>query len=317
MKHKILPISIIYINEDMINQRIDNFMHSRYKNIPKSMIYRIIRTGKIRINKKRVKPHYKLKIRDILKIPPIKILYNNSKNIFFPLNHAKNLLNSILYEDKHLLIINKPSGIAVHGGSGLNFGVIEYFRKLRPLDKFLELMHRIDRETSGILILAKKRTSLAFLHQQLREKKIRKEYIALVHGLWPEHIKKISKPLLKAKIQEKQKKVSIDEKGKPSETHFKIKKQFSSSTLLLVTPKTGRTHQIRVHSSYAGHPILFDKRYGNNNLDADIKMKNKYNINRLLLHASEIHFIHPENGKKMCIKAPLDINFKNYLSTII
>jgi 23S rRNA pseudouridine955/2504/2580 synthase len=129
MKHKILPISIIYINEDMINQRIDNFMHSRYKNVPKSMIYRIIRTGKIRINKKRVKPHYKLKIRDILKIPPIKILCNDSKNNFFPLNHAKNLLNSILYEDKHLLIINKPSGIAVHGGSGLNFGIIEYFRK--------------------------------------------------------------------------------------------------------------------------------------------------------------------------------------------
>ncbi|QCI17742.1 23S rRNA pseudouridine(955/2504/2580) synthase RluC [Buchnera aphidicola (Acyrthosiphon lactucae)] len=314
MKYKILPISIIYINKDMLNQRIDNFMHCRFKNVPKSMIYRIIRTGKIRINKKRIKPHYKLKIGDELKIPPIKVS-SNIKNNFFPFNHAKNLLNSILYEDNHLLIINKPSGIAVHGGSGLNFGVIEFFRKLRPLDKFLELVHRIDRETSGVLMLAKKRTSLASLHQQLREKKIKKEYIALVHGSWPIHIKKISEPLLKIRLKNKQKIVLINQKGKPAETFFQIKKKFSSSTLLSITPKTGRTHQIRVHTSYAGHPILFDKRYGKSNLDANIK--NKKNINRLLLHSSGIHFIHPKNGNKTYIKAPLDTDFKNYLNNII
>ncbi|AEO08696.1 ribosomal large subunit pseudouridine synthase C [Buchnera aphidicola str. Ak (Acyrthosiphon kondoi)] len=314
MKHKILPISIVYINKDMLNQRIDNFMHSRFKNVPKSMIYRIIRTGKIRINKKRIKPHYKLKIGDILKIPPIKISCD-LKHTFFPLNHAKNLLNSILYEDNYLLIINKPSGIAVHGGSGLSFGIIEYFRKLRPLDKFLELVHRIDRETSGVLILAKKRTSLISLHTQLREKKIKKEYIALVHGLWPIHIKKISEPLLKIRLKNKQKIVLIDQKGKPSETHFQIKKKFSSSTLLSIVPKTGRTHQIRVHTLHAGHPILFDKRYGKNSLDHNIK--NNTGINRLLLHSSGIHFLHPQNGKKIYIKAPLDIDFQNYLNNMI
>ncbi|QCI20483.1 23S rRNA pseudouridine(955/2504/2580) synthase RluC [Buchnera aphidicola (Brachycaudus cardui)] len=314
MKYKILPVSIIYINENMINQRLDNFMHSRFKNVPKSMIYRIIRTGKIRINKKRIQPYYKLKIGDMLRIPPIKISYH-AKNTFFPVDYAKILLNSILYEDNDLLIINKPSGIAVHGGSGLNFGVIEYFRKLRPLNTFIELVHRIDRETSGVLMLAKKRMSLASLHEQLREQKIKKEYIALVHGLWPCHINKITEPLLKTKIHNKQKKVLVDPIGKPSQTYFTIKKKFSTSTLLSITPKTGRTHQIRVHTSYIGHPILFDKRYGKNRLDKNIT--NKTNTNRLLLHSSTVNFIHPKNGKKLCIKAPLDIDFKTILNTII
>lgn len=314
MKHKILPTSIIYINEDMINQRLDNFMHSKFKNLPKSMIYRIIRIGKIRVNKKRIKPCYKLKLGDILKIPPIKIL-NNIKKTFFPSNQTKSLINSIIYEDNDLIIINKPSGIAVHGGSGLNFGVIEYFRKIRPFEKFLELVHRIDRETSGILILAKKRLSLISLHKQLRENKIKKKYIALVHGLWPFKIRKISKPLLKLNLQNTQKKVLINPLGKPSETFFTVKKRFSSSTLLLITPKTGRTHQIRVHTSSIGHPIFFDKKYGKNYLD--ISTKNQTNINRLLLHSSEINFIHPKNNNKICIKAPLDKEFKSYLKNMI
>ncbi|ANZ22553.1 RNA pseudouridine synthase [Buchnera aphidicola (Diuraphis noxia)] len=314
MKYKILPVSIIYINENMINQRVDNFMHSRFKNLPKSMIYRIIRTGKIRINKKKIKPYYKLKLGDILKIPPIKI-FKDIKHVCFSTSHDQNLLKNIIYEDDDLLIINKPSGIAVHGGSGLNFGIIEYFRKLRPLEKFLELVHRLDRETSGILILAKKRLSLISLHKQLREKKVKKKYIGLVHGLWPLNITKISKPLLKLKWNKIQKKVLIDSSGKPSETYFDIKKRFSSSTLLSIIPKTGRTHQIRVHTSYIGHPIVFDKRYGKNNLDTNIK--NKININRLLLHSSEINFIHPRNNNKMCIYAPLDEKFKDFLNKIV
>ncbi|QCI23880.1 23S rRNA pseudouridine(955/2504/2580) synthase RluC [Buchnera aphidicola (Macrosiphoniella sanborni)] len=314
MKYKITSTSITHIDKDMINQRIDNFMHGKFKNVPKSMIYRIIRTGKVRINDKKIQPYYKLQTGDILKIPPIKILYHPKKS-FFPLNNAKILLNSILYEDNDLLIINKPSGIAVHGGSGCTFGVIEYFRKLRPLDKFLELVHRIDRETSGILIIAKKRQSLVFLHKQLREKKIEKEYIALVHGTWPINIKKISEPLLKVKFQNNEKKVLINPNGKPSETYFYIKKTFSKSTLLSIIPKTGRTHQIRAHALHAGHPILFDKRYGKNNLDAHIK--NKISICRLLLHSYKINFIHPKNGNITFITAPLDREFQNYLNNMI
>lgn len=314
MKDKILPVSIIYINKDMINQRLDNFIHSKFKHLPKSMIYRIIRTGKIRINKKRIRPYYKLKLGDMIKIPPIKVSNNIKKN-FFPSNHAINLLNNIIYEDNDLLIINKPSGIAVHGGSGLNFGVIEYFRKLRPMEKFLELVHRIDRDTSGILILAKKRLSLISLHRQLREKQIKKKYIALVHGLWPFKIKRISEPLLKIKSQNTKKKTLIHPSGKDSETLFTVIKRFSSSTLLSIIPKTGRTHQIRAHTSYVGHPIFFDKNYGKKNLD--INIKNKININRLLLHCSEINFIHPSNGNKTYIQAPLDKIFKEYLQYMI
>lgn len=314
MKYETTSTSILYINKDMKNQRIDNFIRSKFKTVPKSMIYRIIRTGKVTINTKRIKPNYKLQIGDILKIPPIKILYHEKKT-FFPLNNAKILLNSIVYEDNDLLIINKPSGIAVHGGSGCDFGVIECFRKLRPINKFLQLVHRIDRETSGILILAKKRTALISLHQQLREKKIEKEYIALVHGLWPNNIKKISEPILKVKFQNNEKKVLIDHNGKPSETYFNIKKKFSSSTLLSIFPKTGRTHQIRAHTAHIGHPIFFDKRYGNNNLDSDIK--NTIKTYRLLLHSYKMNFLHPNNGNKIVIVAPLDRDIKYYLNNMI
>ncbi|QIQ41370.1 MAG: 23S rRNA pseudouridine(955/2504/2580) synthase RluC [Buchnera aphidicola (Aphis urticata)] len=314
MTYKILSSSIIYINEDMINQRIDNFLKKKFKNIPKSMIYRIIRTGKIRINKKRIKPNYKLKIGDILKVPSIKV-FIEERQCFHINNYEKKLLNNILYEDNYLLIINKPSGIAVHGGSGINFGVIEYLRSIRPLDKFLELVHRIDRDTSGILIVAKKRTSLISMHQQIREKKIKKEYIALVHGLWPHNLKKISEPLLKVCLHNKQKKMFINNNGKISETYFKIKKQYSCTTLMSIFPKTGRTHQIRAHTSYAGHPILFDQRYGNSDLDQIIK--NKINSIRLLLHAISIDFVHPNSSNILHIEAPLDMNIRNFLQNLV
>ncbi|CAL4323639.1 23S rRNA pseudouridine(955/2504/2580) synthase RluC [Buchnera aphidicola] len=314
MTYKMTSVSIIYINEDMINQRIDNFLQKKFKNVPKSMIYRIIRIGKIRINKKRIKPQYKLKIGDRIRIPPIKVIDKKEKK-FFISEHQKIILHNVLYEDKDLLIINKPSGIAVHGGSGIKLGIIEYFRKCRPLEKTLELVHRLDRDTSGVLVLAKNRTSLISLHKQIREKKIQKKYIALVHGSWPIHLKKISEPILKTYSKNKQKKMLIHQDGKASETYFEIKKKYSCTTLMSIKPKTGRTHQIRIHTLYAGYPILFDKIYGKNSLDKNIK--NKIKINRLLLHASSINFTHPKNGKKIYITAPLDIDFKNYLINLI
>ncbi len=314
MTYKTLSASIIYINKDMINQRIDNFLKKKFKNIPKSMIYRIIRTGKVRINKKRIKPSYKLKIGDNLKIPPIKILIEEKKQ-FCIKKYEENLLNHILYEDNYLLVINKPSGIAVHAGSGISFGVIEYLRDIRPLEKFLELVHRIDRETSGILILAKKRTALIAMHQQIREKKIIKEYIALVHGIWPHSLKKISQPLLKIHLKNKQKKMFIHNHGKTAETYFQIRKQYSCTTLMSIFPKTGRTHQIRAHTSHEGHPICFDERYGNSNLDKLIK--NKINPKRLLLHAFSINFIHPKSGNMLYIKAPLSVSIRNFLKTLV
>ncbi|WP_422667266.1 23S rRNA pseudouridine(955/2504/2580) synthase RluC [Buchnera aphidicola] len=313
MKKATKNISIIYITENMINQRIDNFLIKQYKNIPKSMIYRIIRTGKIRVNHKKIKPYYKLQINDQLNIPKIYNIQPKKKLVSF--DHVSYLKNTIIYEDQYLLIINKPSGIAVHGGSGISFGIIEYFRNIRPLHNFLELVHRIDRDTSGIVILAKKRISLCELHRQLREKKIKKEYIGLVHGLWPSNIKNIKEPLLKIKYQNQLKKVVVHESGKISETYFKIEKKYLSSTLLNIKPTTGRTHQIRVHTLHAGYPIVFDNRYGKKKLD--LNLYNTTKINRLLLHAYKICFIHPHNGKKMNIIAPLDIKFKNYLNTLV
>jgi 23S rRNA pseudouridine955/2504/2580 synthase len=298
----------------MINQRIDNFMHKKFKNAPKNMIYRIIRTGKVRVNKKKIAPFYKLKIGDILNIPPIQVPYKK-RNIFI-LERTKNiLLNHVLYEDESLLIVNKPSGIAVHGGSGLKFGIIEFFRQCYPKNRFLELVHRIDRETSGIVMIAKKRLALISLHEQFRKNNIQKKYIALVHGLWPLNIKKISQPIKKKLFNNQKQKVFIAQTGKFAETYFKINKQYSRTTLLDIFPKTGRTHQIRVHTSHIGHPILFDTRYGQHDLDNNIN--NKIKINRMLLHASEIHFTHPQNAKKIKITAPLEIKFQKYLNAMI
>lgn len=305
-----LSVSHLNITENMINQRIDNFLIKKFKKIPKSMIYRIIRIGKIRINKKRVKPKYKLKLGDKIKIPAIKD--NNITNEITKIpEKIKHLVSkNILYEDNYLLIINKPSGIAVHGGSGLKFGIIEILRHLRPLVNSLELVHRLDKDTSGILMLSKKPNILRNMHQQLREKKIKKKYIALVHGRWPNKLKKISLPLLK----NHKKLVSVNSKGKNSETRFIVKKLYSTTSLMLIRPITGRTHQIRVHALSVGHPIVFDNRYGNTVLDKKIKISFS---KKLLLHANKISFTHPKTKKIVFIQAKIEKDFKQFLSHLI
>ncbi|CAL4321762.1 RluA family pseudouridine synthase [Buchnera aphidicola] len=307
---KKISVSIVKIDKEMINQRIDNFIKSQFRKIPKGLLYKIIRIGRIRVNKKRVKPDYKLKIGDILRIPPFhekKI----KKNITINLNIKKKLLSSILYEDEYLLVINKPPGIAVHGGSGLNFGIIEGFRLLKEKYQYLELIHRLDKNTSGILMLAKKKSCLKNIHEQFRKKIIEKQYIALVHGKWKDNIRIISKPLIKNKLFNGKKHVTISCNGKQSKTIFIVKKRFDLNTMLLIIPKTGRTHQIRVHAAYAGHPIIFDNYYGNKKLDYQINQK--YQHEKILLHAIKISFFHPLSKKKIYIKAPLENRFKKYL----
>ncbi|WP_343191985.1 RluA family pseudouridine synthase [Buchnera aphidicola (Formosaphis micheliae)] len=304
----------------MEQQRIDNFLIKKFKTMPKSLIYKNIRIGKIKINKKKIKPKYKLKIGDKINVISMmtnhltknKITIINQKKIF----KIKNIFfNNILYEDEHLLIINKPSGIAVHGGSGIHFGIIECIRQLRQKNTFLELVHRLDRSTSGILLLAKKRSALINLHQQLRDNQIKKKYLALVHGNWPESKKIVITPLLKIKQFNKKNIVIVNNKGKISETHFKIQKKYINNTLLSVTPITGRTHQIRVHTSHVGHPIVFDDRYGRH--DLDIYNKTKEINNRLLLHANEINFLHPKFNYRINILAPLEKNVKKYLDLLL
>ncbi|HDL3293158.1 TPA: 23S rRNA pseudouridine(955/2504/2580) synthase RluC, partial [Mannheimia haemolytica] len=237
----------------------------------------------------------------------------NEAPISTKLNKVAELESQILYEDDSMLVINKPSGIAVHGGSGLSFGVIEALRALRPQARFLELVHRIDRDTSGILLVAKKRSALRSLHEQLREKVVQKDYLALVRGQWQAHTKVIKAPLLKNELASGERIVRVSEEGKPSETRFSIEERYANATLVKASPITGRTHQIRVHTQYAGHPIALDDKYGD--VEFDSKMK-EVGLQRLFLHAHAIRFEHPKTGEEMVITAPLDKTLKGVLAKL-
>ncbi|PNH97169.1 23S rRNA pseudouridine(955/2504/2580) synthase RluC [Vibrio diazotrophicus] len=303
-------VQFIDIDEDMAGQRIDNFLRNQLKSIPKSMVYRILRKGEVRVNKKRVKAEYKLEAGDVVRVPPVTI-EAKAEEATAPstkLNKVAELEHCILHEDDHVLILNKPSGTAVHGGSGLKFGAIEALRALRPQARFLELVHRIDRDTSGILLVAKKRSALRHLQAQFREKTVQKYYFALVMGEWESKWKVVNAPLLKNEVNSI---VRVNSNGKPSETRFKILEKFEQATLIQASPITGRTHQIRVHTQYMGHPIAWDDRYGDRRFDAYTA---QFGIDRLFLHAANIRFVHPATEEQMEINAPLDSKLEHALA---
>ncbi len=306
-------VQFFTISEDEAGQRLDNFLLAKLKGVPKSLIYRIVRKGEVRVNKGRIKPEYKLQAEDVVRVPPVRVAEKNEPQISTKLNKVAELEAQILYEDEVLLVINKPSGIAVHGGSGLSFGVIEALRALRPQARFLELVHRIDRDTSGILLVAKKRSALRSLHEQLREKVVQKDYLALVRGQWQAHTKVIKAPLLKNELASGERIVRVSEEGKPSETRFSIEERYANATLVKASPVTGRTHQIRVHTQYAGHPIALDDKYGDSEFDSKMKAAG---LHRLFLHAYSIRFEHPKSGEEMVITAPLDKTLKGVLATL-
>ncbi|KWU01832.1 RNA pseudouridine synthase [Vibrio toranzoniae] len=302
-------VQFVDIDEDMAGQRIDNFLRNQLKNIPKSMIYRIVRKGEVRVNKKRIKAEYKLKAGDLVRIPPVTIEEKTEENVpSTKLNKVSELEQCIIYEDDHMLILNKPSGTAVHGGSGLKFGAIEALRALRPDARFLELVHRIDRDTSGILLIAKKRSALRHLQAQFREKTVQKYYFALVMGEWKNSCKVVNAPLLKNEVNSI---VRVNPNGKASETRFRVLEKFKDATLVQASPITGRTHQIRVHTQYTGHPIAWDDRYGDRRFDA---YTGKVGLDRLFLHAANIKFIHPGSEEKMDISAPMEVRLEKALT---
>ncbi|KLV11434.1 23S rRNA pseudouridine(955/2504/2580) synthase RluC [Photobacterium ganghwense] len=301
MKDDKPKVQFIEISDDFAGQRIDNFLRARLKNVPKSMIYRILRKGEVRVNKKRIKPEYKLQDGDLVRVPPVVVPEREEQApVSTKLDKVAKLESCIIYEDDHMLILNKPSGTAVHGGSGLKFGAIEALRALRPDARFLELVHRIDRDTSGILLVAKKRSALRQLQEQFRQKTVQKYYYALVMGEWKASCKKVTAPLLKNEVNSI---VRVNPNGKPSDTRFKIIERLEQATLIQASPVTGRTHQIRVHCQYAGHPIAWDDRYGDPRFDAYTK---KVGLNRLFLHAANIQFTHPQTDEKMDISAPME-----------
>jgi pseudouridine synthase, RluA family len=306
-------VQFLTISDDEAGQRIDNYLLNKLKGLPKSLIYRIVRKGEVRINKGRIKPEYKLQAGDILRIPPVRISKKEQPQISNKLNKVNQLENQIIFEDDYLLAINKPSGIAVHGGSGLSFGVIEALRALRPEARFLELVHRLDRDTSGILLIAKKRSVLRHLHEQLRIKTIQKDYLALVRGQWQSHCKVVQAPLLKNELSSGERIVRVSEQGKPSETRFSIEERYIAATLIKASPITGRTHQIRVHTQYAGHPIALDDKYGDAEFDRQMR---ELGLDRLFLHAFSLCFEHPKTGETLRLNAPLDGKMKNILQKL-
>jgi 23S rRNA pseudouridine955/2504/2580 synthase len=302
----------LIIDKEFAWQRIDNFLFNELKNVPKSRIYRMLRSGEVRVNKKRVKPLYKVQTNDIVRIPPFwtKVTADSDKKPSG--NLTKLLFDSIIFEDDRILVINKPSGIAVHGGSGINFGVIETLRAARKNLENLELVHRLDRDTSGCLILAKKRSVLRELHKLTYEGKISKKYILLVKNKWEDGKRIIDLPLLKNQLQSGERIVTVDKEGKRSITIFHPIKIGKVASLIAAELKTGRTHQIRVHVSHIGYPIAGDEKYGDRDFNSDMK---KLGLKRLFLHAEKINF-YWATGEKVEFVAGLDGGLAS-LATIV
>jgi len=314
MNSKIIKHSVkfVEINAQNAGQRIDNFLLTQLKGVPKGHIYKIIRKGEVRVNKGRIKQTYKLQYGDSVRIPPVSL--EKKKELPAPGRSLLTLIkDSIIFEDATLLAINKPSGIAVHGGSGISYGIIEAIRALKPEEKFLELIHRIDKDTSGCLLIAKKRSTLLAIQDLLRNRQTDKRYLALLCGKPDFKQTKVTAPLLREELKSGERFVRVDAKGKESTSFFKIIQQFNDSALVEVTIITGRTHQIRVHAKYLGHNVVADSKYSNYACNQRYKYKG---LKRLFLHSSQISFTYPETGKTLTIKAPLSADLEHFLSTL-
>ncbi|HXM83642.1 MAG TPA: RluA family pseudouridine synthase [Burkholderiales bacterium] len=290
------------VGEESAEQRIDNFLLRRLKGVPKSHVYRVLRSGEVRVNSGRVRPEYRLQVGDRVRVPPIRIAPRPpvAKPSQFP----------IIFEDAALLVLDKPSGIAVHGGSGVSYGVIESLRAARPQAKALELAHRLDRDTSGLLIIAKKRAALVELHRMLREGEVEKVYVAVVKGCLKKTAFEIREPLHKYVSAKGERRVSVGEGGMQAVTRVKTLKSSNDYSLLEVGLLTGRTHQIRVHLAHAGHPILGDDKYGDFPLNHAVA---KLGVRRLLLHARRLGFAHPVTGEGISLESKLPDDMQEFI----
>ncbi len=303
---------LLTIAEDDAGQRIDNFLLRICKGVPKSHIYRILRSGEVRVNKGRIDQLYRLKEGDVVRVPPIRLAEK-------PTNHVPGAEFAIIFEDAHLLVIDKPAGVAVHGGSGVSFGVIEQLRAARPEAKFLELVHRLDRETSGLLLLAKKRSALVSLHEQMRDGETDKRYLTMVSGDWCNQRQHIKLPLHKYTTPDGERRVRVQTDGMESHTVFSLKKKFKDFALLEAELKTGRTHQIRVHLSSSGFPILGDDKYGDFGLNRELlkATEKRGALKRMFLHAHQISFRHPDTGEMLKLNAPLPKECENFVRSLM
>jgi 23S rRNA pseudouridine955/2504/2580 synthase len=284
------------IDEGSAGQRIDNFLVRELKGVPKSHIYRILRSGEVRIDGGRAKPEHKLAAGQTVRVPPLRVAAGNDAPPALPREFP------VLYEDAQLLIVDKPAGVAVHGGSGIRHGLIEQVRAARPELRDLELVHRLDRDTSGVLLLAKKRSALRRLHDELRDGATDKHYLALVDGKWRDDKRAVKAPLLKYVTAEGERRVSVSQDGQPSETVFRLLRRWPQACLLDCELLTGRTHQIRVHLKYTGHPVAHDDKYGDYGWNHELA---RLGLKRMFLHAARISFTHPASGETMTVGSPL------------
>jgi len=297
------------IDENAAEQRIDNFLVKTLKGVPRSHIYRLLRNGEVRVNSGRVAPTYRLQTGDKLRIPPVRTAQVSMRAPAI----GPRLKAEVIFEDEYLLVLDKPAGIAVHGGSGVSRGVIEQIRLERPQLKFIELVHRLDRETSGLLLLAKKRTALLGLHTAMREGAVEKRYLALTSGAWRNARQNVRLPLKRYLTASGERRVAVVEDGQTTHTVFTLERGWRDFSLLNAELKTGRTHQIRVHLAHLGFPIAGDDKYGDFALNRQLA---KCGLKRMFLHAASLVVKHPLTGALLNLNAPLPQELSAFLQTL-
>ncbi len=311
--------NIITVSANYINQRLDNFLFRELKNAPKSLIYRLIRKGAVRVNNKRIKPEYKLALDDQIRIPKIediktteqKVVEKTATNKIISSNLVNNLKKRIIFENNDFLVLNKPSGLAVHGGTNVKFGIVDILRKMYGDKTYLELVHRLDRDTSGCLIIAKNRLALQDLHLKMQEREITKNYLALVKGAWSNSKRVIEHPLRKSVMQGGERMVVVDKDlGKAATTRVEVKAIKNNTSLLQLQAVTGRTHQLRVHCAYEGRPIIGDGKYGDKEINKDVR--NNANLKRIFLHAYSLEFSWGRSSV-ISVTAPLEKDLEDVL----
>jgi len=301
-------VRFLEIDVDSSGQRLDNYLTRVLKGVPRTRLYRALRKGEVRVNKGRVRPDYRLVAGDIVRIPPLHQPEPGERPTI-PRYWSELLTRRLVYEDGDLLVLNKPSGLAVHGGSGLNFGLIECLRQMRPDDRYLELVHRLDRDTSGLILIARRPAVLRELHRQLREKHVDKRYLALVAGSWPKNQRIVEAPLQKNVLQSGERMVRVNQEGKRAVTEFSIVERLRGATLIEARPITGRTHQIRVHAQHAGFPLCGDEKYSD---ERTAGFTQRLGIKRLFLHAQSLSFSLPAVGR-----LELEVGLDNDLEMVL
>lgn len=310
--HTAIPVQFIDISAAQAGQRIDNFLLNLEKGVPKSRIYRAIRKGEVRVNKGRIKQTYKIQAGDSIRVPPLRVSENTTPTTVSEFLRRL-LTESVLLEDDDLLVLNKPCGIAVHAGTDIDQGIIEALRVIRPELPYLELVHRLDRDTSGCLLLAKNRDTVINLQQQMINHDINKRYLTLLKDSWGKEERLVEQPLLKNTVTSGERMVRIDPEGKYAKTLFIPVESFPQAQLTEVVLYTGRTHQIRVHANYLNSPLAGDDKYGQRNFNKEMK---KFGLKRMFLHAWKLGITHPTTNEVILLEAPLPEQLENVLTKL-